>query len=395
MGEAIQQLDAAHVGSFDLNDPYDRSNFSGVLAAVESDRAASARRAAFIPRDKRLKFATFLNEAMSGQLPAYRVLEAMTTSDFPLLFGDTIQRQMLGRYTDAPVSWPAYAKRGTVPDFRAVKRFAMDGVDGALDKVAEAAEASQSALTETKYDYAVEVYERKVVFSLEAMVNDDLGAFRDIPDRLAVAARRTEEKLAAGLFASSSGPDATFYSAGNKNIVTSNPVLSIEGLETAYGVLGNMVDANGEPIVIDAAVLVVPPALKVTANNIIHGQQLWTQGSGGGTSNQHLVAPNWIQNDVTVAVNPYLPIINTTSGDKAWYLFAAPGVSRPALEIGFLQGMNGPFIAQKAPNSTIHAGALPFNVDFDTRAVEFKVIHVTGGVAMNPKASVASSGAGS
>src|SRR3546814_18042693 len=39
-----------------------------------------------------------------------------------------------------------------------------------------------------------------------------------------------------------------------------------------------------------------------------------------------------------VVVNPWLPIIDTTNGDGAWYLFADPGVGRPSMEIGFLRG---------------------------------------------------------
>jgi hypothetical protein len=39
-----------------------------------------------------------------------------------------------------------------------------------------------------------------------------------MPNRLAIAARVTEERLATELFVDSTGPDATFFSSGNKNL---------------------------------------------------------------------------------------------------------------------------------------------------------------------------------
>jgi hypothetical protein len=58
---------------------------------------------------------------------------------------------------------------------------------------------------------------------------------------LGQAARYSEEYFATDLFVDTAGPDATFYASGNANVVTSNPVLSISGLQTAMTILGNMV----------------------------------------------------------------------------------------------------------------------------------------------------------
>ena len=70
-------------------------------------------------------------------------------------------------------------------------------------------------------------YGRIIPLSWETIINDDLGAFQDLPMRLGRAARRTEEKLATNLFVGASGPNATFFAAGNKNVITGNPALSM------------------------------------------------------------------------------------------------------------------------------------------------------------------------
>jgi hypothetical protein len=49
---------------------------------------------------------------------ALRFKEAMTTSDFPLLFGDIVDRQLYAAYQQIPIRWDRIARRGTVRDFR-------------------------------------------------------------------------------------------------------------------------------------------------------------------------------------------------------------------------------------------------------------------------------------
>lgn len=335
---------------------------------------------------------------MSGnKYAALQFAEAMTTSDFPQLFGDIIDRQMLAAYISMPVSWDQYAKRGRVRDFRSVKRFRMDGGGAVLDTVKERAEYPEAALTDDVYTYAVAKKGRRIGLSWEALVNDDLDAFGAIPTILGQAARRTEEKFATSLYTDSTGPDSTFYSVGNANIVTSNPVLSITALQTAFTVISAQKDTDNNPIYIDMVTLVVPPALEVVARNILNATEiLAATGGGDGTGNDQLRVTNWMRNKVQLVVDPWAPIVNTTNGNTAWYLFASPNSGRPAMEVGFLIGHEQPELFQKAPNTLRIGGgtADPLDGDFDTDSVDWKVRHTVGGVLMDPKMSVASEGDG-
>jgi hypothetical protein len=322
-------------------------------------------------------------------------IEAMSTSDFSFLFGDVLDRQMLAKYQSTPVAWDMFAKRGTVRDFRTVKRFTLDGGEAILDQVNEQAEYPAAKLADGDYEYRVSKHGRRIALSWETMINDDLDAFRDLPTRLGNAARRSEERFATALFSSSTGPNSTFYASGNHNIVTGDPALSIDGLQTAYTVLASQVDTDGAPIYIDGTVLVVPPALEVVARNIINATEILAAAGGGdGTGNSQLRTANWMQNKVRLVVNPWLPIIDTTHGSTAWYLFADPNVGRPAMEVGFLIGHDAPELFQKTPNAVRVGGGLigPEEGDFDTDSAEWKLRHTFGGVLMDPKSSVASAG---
>jgi hypothetical protein len=326
--------------------------------------------------------------------------EAMTTSDFQFLFGDIIDRQMLANYQQMPVNWTMLARRGRVRDFRTVNRFTLDGSEAILDEVGEQSEYPAAALADGRYQYRVRKFGRRVPLSWETLINDDLDGFADIPRRLGNASRRSEERFVTSLYASATGPVSPYFSAGNANLTDEE--LSVPGLQEAFRLFGEQLDADGAPIFVEGATLVVPPALEVPARNIINATEI-TSAVGSGPGNQtgagvdQLRVTNWMRNRVTLVVNPWLPIVDTTTGSTAWYLFANPDAGRPAMEVGFLIGHETPELFQKHPNATrVGGGAVdPTDGDFGTDSVEWKVRHVFGGTLMDPKSAVASTGTGS
>ncbi|HEY7274304.1 MAG TPA: hypothetical protein VH502_16345 [Actinoplanes sp.] len=336
---------------------------------------------------------------LNGRIPTWRLQEAMTTSDFANLFGDIIDRQMLARYQHMPVMWQSVAKRNTVRDFRTVKRFTLDGGEAVLTEVPQESEYPAASLADGGYEYSVKKYGRRLPISWESFINDDLDALSDLPGRLANAARFSEERFVTDLFAGSTGPDSTFFSSGHANIVTANPVLSVAGLTTAFTVLAAQVDTDGNPIFVNGVVLMVPPALKVAATNILNATEiLAADGGGDGTGTNQLRVANWLTNDVTLVVNPWLPVVSSSSnGNTSWYLFADPNTGRPAMEVGFLRGHETPELFQKSPNAVRVGGGTvdPLDGDFETDSTDHKVRHVFGGTLMDYKSAVASNGTGS
>lgn len=331
--------------------------------------------------------------------------EAMTTSDFPLLFGDILDRQMLAQYANWPVQWPNIARRGSVRDFRQVSRFTLDGAEGALSAVKERTEYPAASVSEGRYQYGLTKYGRRLPFTWEDFINDDLGALENSPARLAKAAAVSEDKFVTGLFA---GNFSTYFTSGNANVITANyhgftnsanPALTITALQIAFAVLASQTDADGNPIFIDRVHLVVPPALQVQAMNIVNSTQILAAAGSGGTNVQNdiLQTNNWIRNQMDVTVMPWLPIVDGTQGQSAWYLFADAGTSRPTMELGFLRGHETPEMFMKAPNATrVGGGAVDaMDGDFDTDSIEYKVRHVFGGSLLDVKGAVGSKGTNS
>ena len=359
--------------------------------------------------------------------------EAMSISDFPNLFGDVIDRAVLANYLETPYTWNLVAHQAEVSDFRPVRRFRVDGGTGLLAAIQTSSDPNpgqllpieqggqypEDYLTDAQYTYRLAKYGKRMPFFWETFVNDDLNALKDTPARFGRGARRTEEFFVTQLYAG----NLTFFSNANKNRVNAanaggaftknDPALNITALQQAIVVLMNQVDTTGQPISVEAMTLVVPPALKTVAMNILNTDYVW-MGDQGGTNGgantfplQQMHAMNWAKNIVRLAVNYYLPIVDTVQGTTGWYLFSNPENGRPALEFGKLRGHNTPELFMKLPNSVaIGEGTMgpgpgvipgtsnmsPLEGDFDTDSVHYKIRDVFGGTQIDPIMAVFSAG---
>src|SRR5690554_2838568 len=79
-----------------------------------------------------IETANFMADVQEGRSPRWLFWEAMTRSDFPLLLGDVMNRQLLGEYTQWPSVWPSIARRRVVNDFRPANSFSFDSNDRGL-----------------------------------------------------------------------------------------------------------------------------------------------------------------------------------------------------------------------------------------------------------------------
>ncbi len=330
----------------------------------------------------------------------YLIKEALTTSDFPYLFGDVLDRQVLANYKAVDPVWKAFVKMSTIKDFRDAYRFGITGGDQYLAEVAEKGEYPASSRSELRYILRLLKYGRQFDISWESLINDDLGALRDTPQRFAMAAVRTEHRITTNLYAgdySAVNHATNLYSDGvaaELNAVAA--LLTIANLETAVEAMASFLDANGEPIMNRAKYLVVPPALEMTGLQILtSANKMWldhvTRAALSGATLFPMPTTNVIaQYGLQLIVDPYLPIMDTTYGGTAWYLFADPK-DIAAIEVAHLAGHERPEICMKASDKvTIGGGALnPLSGDFASDNVFYRVRLVFGGTTLNWRATYA------
>jgi len=332
-----------------------------------------------------------------SHLHEYKLKEALTTSDFPYLFGDVLDRQVLASYKAVDPVWKAFTKMSTVRDFKTAYRFAITNGDQYLAEVAEKGEYLASDREEDKYEIAVKKYGRQFDISWETLINDDLGALQDTPKRFATAAIRTEHRILTNRYANdydavSHANAGALYSDGGVAPDQSNAtdaLLTIANLETGLETMAAFHDANSEPIMNRAKYLVVPPSLEMTARQILSStSKMWTAAAGAAIAypTNNVVA----QMGLTLIVDPYMPIMDTSDGETSWYLFADPN-DIAALEFAHLRGHERPEICMKASDKVnVGGGPIgPMEGDFATDNVFYRVRLVCGVTRLDWRATYA------
>ncbi len=326
----------------------------------------------------------------------YLIREALTTSDFPLLFGDVLDRQVLANYKAVDPVWKLFSRQSTVPRIYPQVggyRFAISGGDQFLAEVSQKGEYLASDRNEKKYELTVRKYGRQFDISWEALINDDVGALKDTPMRFAKAAVRTEHRLLTDLYADDDGT----HGAGNLydkatagEINGSVALLTIANLEAGVEAMEGFLDTGGEPIMNSPKYLVVPPALKFTARQILtSANKMWVEGTGANPTvwpTKNVIADEGL----ILVIDPYLPVMDATNGGTGWYLFADPN-DIAALEAAHLVGHERPEIVMKASDKVTIGGGLvgPMSGDFATDNVFYRVRVVFGTTKLDWRATYA------
>lgn len=375
-------------------------------AAVAEATALPKRRENMTPQQmKRVAEAYELFEAAcDGSYRAKaKLAETLTTSDFPMLFGAALDAKLLNAYQAISPVWPSFAARETVPDFREHAWVDLLGGQGALSLVPEATPYPRRKVTEAEGGFTVAKYGDTIGLTWEMFVNDRLGAFRGLPQRLAVSAREMEDRIATAQVVGAAGPNSALFGANavvgaagatSSNLLSGNPALSEAAVEEALTAISTRRDYDNRPIVINAAILMVPPQLAVTAERIVSATEI-RDVSGSRT----VVRTNPLAGRVRVVVNPWLLVIDeTANADTTWYLLPEPAAGgRPAVALGFLAGHETPDLRVKNDQGTRVGGGniAPEEGSFEFDTIDYRVRHVLGGGPVDANAAAVSNGSGS
>lgn len=261
---------------------------------------------------------------MSADTVITRALHS--TSDFPLILGDTVGRELRRAYQAAPSGVQMLARQTTARDFRA-KRALQFGEGPELKKVLEGGEFEHGTIDESAETYSVETFGRIFSISRQALINDDLGAFTQIPTKLGNAARAFEAaQLVAKLVENPNMSDGkAVFHADHGNLASSGAALSITTLTAARTAMRRQTGLGDQPIDAKPYAVVVPPELETTA------EQLLTEIAATNTDDVNPFGK------LLLAVEPRLTDTDT------WYVAADPATI-DGLEYAYLEGAPGPQI---------------------------------------------------
>lgn len=337
---------------------------------------------------------------MPAHRHAYLLQEAITTSDFPVLLGGVLDRQMLALYRGAPSPWRSFVPTGTLRDFRVATVHKFQGNQQLLGLVREKEEYPSTPMTEGSYNRQLFKRGRMFDVSWEAIINDSMGAFDDNARRFSNAALFTEAWVATSIYAAAAGPNPLLFgapivdAADGQNVTNLGVLpLTIGNLQTTMQLMALQTDVQGRPLGIRAAHLVVPPQLEFAARAILTSafvQQVDTTGGANAAAPTYVPLPTTNvlpQMGLQLHVDPMLPVVDASAtADTTWYLFADASEGRWG-QVDYLRGHEAPEICMKASNKVTLGGQLmdPFGGDFDTDNILMRVRLCIGGSPLDPR----------
>lgn len=269
---------------------------------------------------------------LSGLNFAARALQS--TSDLPLILENVMNKELLTAYQESPRTFLSIARRATVNDFRAKNTYKMGDAPSLLP-LGENGEYQYGSFSESKESYRISTYARKLGFTRQMMINDDLSALSRFPQLFGGAAARLESDVVWGLllnydFIRNQAANHVFsdgealFSAAHNNLIAD--ALSTTGLSNIRKLGRKQKTLDGNFMNVQYNVLAVGEDLETTAQQILNGIIM-----ANTTSNV-----NVFRDAMDLIVEPRIAAVS--GGDTAYYAFSN---AIRAVEYAYLAGNEG------------------------------------------------------
>ena len=319
-------------------------------------------RSALEMAERSLKRAGVNTEHMSKMEIAGRAI-TQTTSDFPVLLENALNKTLQTAYELASDSWRQFCAVGTLTDFREHKRYRL-GQFGKLEKVIEGGEYKYVQIPDGESEKIKgDTYGNLINLSRQTIINDDLGAFLSLASQYGAAAGLTIEETVYALLLENGGlgpimsDGLPLFDAAHRNIATTT-ALSVAGLDVDRVKMAQQKDPNNKRFLnIRPYALVLPVGLGGAAR--VLNQSQFDNDSSGNYAKPNVVAGLFSE----IVDTPYL------AGTRR-YVFANPS-QVPALEVAFLDGNQSPFLEmQEAFNQD--GKSWKIRLDFGAAAIDWR-----------------------
>lgn len=272
-------------------------------------------------------------EIASGALNGVRGMNS--TSDFPIILGNTINRTLRSAYELAPKTFDAFTRRTTAKDFRPMTRVQLGDIS-AFKKIVEGGEYKYATMGEAKEAYAVAKYGEIIALTWESIVNDDLNAFSRIPQSIAEQAVQKQSDIVWGIITGNPALNdaVALFHASHANLTSSGTAISVASLGVARKMIRKQKSIGGSYLNLEPAFLIVAPELEDVANQYT---------SANFVANQASNINNPKNTSLKVIVEPRLSEVNS---GLTWFMSASPG-RIDTIEYAFLEGEGELFTEQR------------------------------------------------
>ena len=272
-----------------------------------------------------------------------RFVEALDSTSWAQVLGDSIARRLQAEYRMPELQTWRKIVSDIVPvnDFRTNRRGVIGGY-GEIPVVAESGTYTElTSPGDIEATYALAKRGGLETLTMEQIANDDVGAIRRIPVRLARAAARTLYEAIFGIFSANSGlgaalaltGDATYlFASDNSHGNYATTALSLTALNAVRVAMRSQLAYGSatEYLGLIPKFLLVPNELEELAHKLCRGANTLVSAGTLETSD----APNLHQGLEPLVVDSWTDATN-------WYAVADPR-DCPTVEVGFFQGREEP-----------------------------------------------------
>ena len=317
--------------------------------------------------------------AEGRDIPADRnqmIRAAFSTHTLTPLLSTTGNKLLEESYRAFPSAARQLARKLNANDFKTHTGYRMTG-DSKLLEVGPAGLITHGTLSQASYTFAVKTFARMFGITRQDIVNDDLSAFAEMPSIIGRGAALQVEQTFWTLVLANTG---SYFHADNSNYISgATTVLAMEGLRQAVQALRQQTDQQGEPVLVEPKLLVVPPELEATADALFASTNV-VVAVAVGSATETIPDSNPYKGKYQPIVVPYLSNSNYSGySATAWYLFGSPA-DVAAFGVAYLSGQETPVIEQS-------------EADFNTLGVQFRGYLDFGVCQVDHRGAVKSAGA--
>lgn len=248
--------------------------------------------------------------------------------------------------------WRAICRVRPVSDFKVNTLYRLTD-DLEYVELPPSGEIQHGTMGEESYTLQAKTYARMLGLSRPDIINDDLGAFDTIRERLGRGAGLRLNRL----FWTAFLDDAAFFTEARGNLITDALSTDPASLDDAVAAFQALTDENGHPLGVAPSILLTCPAQSATAKRLYVASEMRDT-----TASTSYVTANVYQGAFRPEISAYLSSTSITGySATAWWLLADPSVL-PVMMVGFLDGRETPVIESA-------------DFTFETLGVQFRGYH--------------------
>lgn len=290
---------------------------------------------------------------------------ALATSDFPIILANVANKTLRAGYEAAPQTFKPWTKQTTAPDFKAMQRSQI-GDAPQLVQVNEHGEFKYGTIGEGKETYQLATYGRIIALTRQTIINDDLGAFADLPAKFGRAAADLESDIVWGIITANGNMNdgVALFHANHGNLTGTGTAISVDALGVARALMRVQKSLDNRHMNLMPRFLLVPAAKETLAQQFVANTNIvYTKGSDY----------NPFAGALQVLAEPRLDANSAT----AWYMAADPATI-DTIEYCYLEGNEGVYIETRN-GFEVDGMEIKARLDFAAKAIDHRGLYKNAG----------------